>query len=315
MTAINKSILIIFVTFSFLTSCSKEDSLSDKREDNGILLDIPLSGSLQNPAFSPDNKSIVFTRFINGYNKEPAELYKYNLSTKKLSSLVSDGSANVNLPGSIWNKTTNQIVFSSSRGAHDEIYLIAENGTTGNEVQITNRLSKVAYEPSLNPNGDWTVFESHLLDQEKNGIIVKYKIDGSSDYMQLTNNGEDCRQPNWSSNNTKILYQKFEKGQWDIWTMDTDGSDKLKVTSGVGDKTDAIFNNNSHYIIYSTDFELDLSNIYKIAIQGGIPTRLTNYKGYDGAPSISSNGKKLIFESSNIEPDNSDGTHLVLVNL
>jgi len=51
----------------------------------------------------------------------------------------------------------------------------------------------VAYEPSFSPAGDWIVFESHQLDVEGNGSIVKYKVDGTRPYQSLTDPGDDCR--------------------------------------------------------------------------------------------------------------------------
>ena len=308
-----KYCIFLILSLSIL-SCNDEPIITLDRNDSGVTLNIPLSGSLQNGAFSPDGESIVFTRFVNGYNQEPSELYKFNILTEELTLLVSDGSGNVNLPGSAWNDSIGKIIFSSSRDPHDEIYLISENGNPNDEIQITNRADNVAYEPTLSPDGNWTVFESHLLDVEDNGIITKYKLDGSSLYIELTSSAEDSRQPNWSPSGDKILYQKFENGQWDIWVMNTDGTSKVKVTSGSGDKTDASFSADGQFIIYSSDFELDLSNIYKISINGGNSIRLTNYDGYDGAPSISPNGSKLIFESFNGDPDNSSGTKLVLLN-
>lgn len=308
--------VIIFITLSSCEENGPNPTNGDSsRDDGGITLDISLSGSLQNPAFSPDGNSIVFTRFRNGYNEEPADLFIYNLQSGQTTTLVSEGSGNVNLPGATWNDSINSVVFSSSRDPHDEIYLIPENGTTGDEIKITDRRSIVAYEPSLSPDGQWVVFESHELDVEDNGIITKFKIDGSSAYIQMTSSTDDCRQPNWSPNGDKILYQKFENTQWDIWIMDTDGTNKFKVTQGTGDKTDACFTQDGQYIIFSTDFELELANIYRIPITGGTPERLSNYSGYDGAPSISSDGTKIIFESFDGFPDGSEGTSITILNL
>ncbi len=57
---------IIFSLLLILFACS-DDILEPEigRNDNAVKLEINLSGSLQNPAFSPDGKTIVFTRFRN----------------------------------------------------------------------------------------------------------------------------------------------------------------------------------------------------------------------------------------------------------
>jgi len=308
-------ILLLALT---LFSCNRDNDIdedepiSEQRNDNAVVLDISLSGSLQNPAFSPDNHSIIFTRFINGYNKEPAEIYKYDLNTKQLILLVSDGSANVNLPGSSWNH--GKIVFSSSREPHDEIYMISENGQAGDEIRITNRTNRIAYEPTLSPDGEWVVFESHILDVEGDGMIIKYKMDGTSAYIELSNANDDCRQPNWSPNNNKILYQRLLNGQWNIWTMDTDGTNKTQLTSNIGNCTDACFSADGQYVVFSSDYQVNIANIYRISIDGTNPIRLSNYNGYDGAVSISNDASKLVFESRNGDPDESSGTKILMLN-
>jgi len=301
---------IISGFFLLCTSCEKKDPESYQRHDTANKLNIPLSGSLQNPAFSPDGDAIVFTRFRNGYNREPADVFIYFLDTGEIDTLVMDGSANVNLPGSCWNTQNESIIFSSSRDPHDEIYLIDDNGSPGDEIKITERSDYMAYEPTFSPDGQWIVFESHPVDVEKKGVIMKYKLDKSSNYQALTDEDDDCRQPNWSPSGDYILFQNYKNKQWDIWIMKTDGSNKRKVTSGKGDKTDACFSNDGKFIIYSCDFNLEFANIYIVPIEGGNPIRLSNYEGYDGAPSISSDGTKLVFESYGGDPDDSDGTSL-----
>jgi TolB protein len=111
------------------------------------------------------------------------------------------------------------------------------------------------------------------------------------------------------------LYQQAENGQWDIWVMNTDGTDKFKVTLGTGDKTDAVFTFDGQFIIYSSDVESEIANIYKIPVIGGNPEQLTFYNGYDGAPSVSSDGTKIVFESAEGYPEESSGTKLFIMEL
>jgi len=310
---IQMGILVLALLAGF--SCENDEEFSEVRNDDAVKLAIDLTGSLQNAAFSPDGKTIVFTRFRNGYNQPPSDLYTFNLATHELKPLVKDGNSSVNLPGECWNAATNAIIFSSDREPHDEIYSISADGVAGSEIQITDRPDSVAFEPTFSPDGQWLVFETHLLDEEENGVITKYRRDGTSGYIELTAREADCRQPNWSPAGNKILYQRAVDDQWDIWIMDIDGSQKTKVTNFDGSKTDAVFSADGQAIIFSSDYAVERANIYQAPLTGGSQSRLTNYTGYDGAPSISPDGSILIFESSPMDPDESAGTSLWMLEL
>lgn len=324
---LRRCLLILFAAFS-LTYCQsgsgpaqrdgQDESVNSSnttgatgaaRNDGAKSLSIPGSGSLQNPAFSPDGTEILFTYFKNGYNKEPADLKIFNRDTQNLRTLVSDGSGNVNLPGSTWNAATGTITFSSSREPHDEVYVISAAGAPGSEKKVTARDERVCYEPSFSPDGQWIVCESHKVDMEDNGVITKYKLDGSSKYIPLTEETEDCRQPNWAPSGDRILYQCRKSGQWDLWVSNTEGADKKQITEGAGDKTDASFSPDGQRIVYSSsEGGLSSANLFVIPVSGGASRRLTNFSGYDGAPSW--HGDTIAFESFPGDPDGSAGTTL-----
>ncbi len=289
--------------------------VEEGRSDGAYKLQIPMTGSLQNPAWSPEGNELLLTRFRNGYNEGPADLVVFDLEDESARLLVADGSDNVNLPGASWNPVTRQVVFSSAREPHDEIFLIAENGVPGDEIQLTSRPGHMAYEPSLSPGGERVVFESHVLDVETNGIITSYKVDGSGAYEPLTGASDDCRQPNWSPAGAYIVYQRWVGGQWDLWRIATNGTSPLKLTSGAGDKTDASFSPNGQWIIYSSDHGvLAGANLYGLNATGGPPQRVTFFGGYDGAPSWSPDGQRIAFESyPGTDPDGSTGTAIWVI--
>jgi len=310
-----KYCLLAFVVIG-AGGCLNRELSSNDRSDSAYQLPIALDGSLQNPAWSPDGKAIVFTRFRNGYNEGPADLIVYDMESGTIRILVSDESDNINLPGSTWNRNTDQIVFSSSREPHDEIYLINADENPGKEVKITDRVHQVAYEPSFSPDGQWVVFETHEVDVEGNGIITKYKIGNTEPYQNLTDANSDCRQPNWSPDGQHILYQALNNNQWDIWIMNFDGTNQHQITSGSGDKTDASFSLDGQWIVYSADGPtMEYANLFIVPITGGEPKKVTEYSGYDGAPSWSPNGKQVIFESSLGDPEDTLGTTIWIIDV
>jgi TolB protein len=291
-----------------------EPSVHADRGDSAVRLDVELTGSLQNAAWSPQGDAFVITRFREGYNSEPADLYIVDVDGDVGGELVSDGSANVNLPGAAWNSVTEEIVFSSSREPHDEIYVIGDSASSGGERQVTSRSDRMAYEPSFSPDGQRIVFESHLLDQEDNGVITVVAADGTGDYVALTAEDDDCRQPNWSPAGGKIVYQRFDGTSWEIWSIDEDGTNPTQLTSGSGDKTDASFSPDGEWIVYSADGEeLEFANLFITSVDGADPIRVTNWGGYDGAPSWSPDGTRIVFESYPGDPDDSEGTSLWMI--
>ena len=292
------------------------DDGSIKRVDDAAKLDIDLTGSLQNPAFVNDGKSIVFTRFRDGYNKGAADLFIFNLDNKTLKPLVFNGKQNINIPGLAWDSTSNDIVFSSDKVTHDEIYTISDTASLDEEKQLTDRDDKESFWPTFSPDGQWVVFESHNVNSNANGVITKYKVDGSSDYIDLTAAAGNSQQPNWSPQGSKILYQRTEGSNWVIWMMDDNGTNHQRVTNANESDTDAVFSYDGEWIYYSSDnTEVEIANIYRVFATGGVPKRITNYPGYDGAPSISPDDTQVVFESVDKKPNDTMETSLWIIDL
>jgi TolB protein len=265
----------------------------------------PTGASDQNPAFSPDGRTILFTRFSNGYNEGPAELMLLDSATGQVALFITaPDSDNVNMPGTSWNLATNRIAFSSDREDTDEIWTADLDG--GGLLRISHTTDGFALEPTFSPDGEWIVFETHddLPEDQQMGRIWKVRADGS--YLTPLTSGEyDDRQPNWSPTGERILFQRREPGSdnWDIVTIAPDGSDLRPVTTQPAEDTDASWSPDGRWIVYSSDYDdVDIANLFIIAAQGGELVRVTfNENGYDGAPSWSPDGAWIAFESGGDE--------------
>jgi TolB protein len=274
-------------------------------EITGGTLPIGLEGSLQNPCWSPDDEKLVITRWRDGCNRGLADLVLIDARTAEATLLTTAEAMNVNLPGSCWDAASGLIVYTSDELDRDEVWLVPSGG--GPPVRVTDRPGQVAFEPSFAPDGQWIVFESHPEGTDGDGSLWKVRADGS-DLTQLTSGDGDDRQPNWSARGDLIVFQSLRSGQWRIWTIGIDGADPSLVTSGDG--TDASFSPDGAFIVFSSDEELELANLFVIPSAGGSAVRVRVSDTYDGAPSWSRSGLWIAFETCAGFPDDSPGTQI-----
>lgn len=275
------------------------------RADGAIRLYAPPAGaSAQNPAFSPDGGTVLFTLFHQGYNDGPAGLYLVSLAGGDPVVLLDEPDQDsVNLPGSSWNGVSGRITFASDRRDRDEVWTMAADGSDLR--RVTHTAAGVAIEPSFSPDGQWIVFEiaTEAPDPEQQGSIWVVRSDGSG-LRRLTDGpggGTDDRQPNWSPRGDRILFQRRTHGSddWNLYTMAPDGSDLQAVITVPSSDTDASWSPAGDRIVFSSDYGgLDTPNLFVVAATGGTPLRVTRDAAHeDGAPSWSGDGEWIAFES------------------
>jgi TolB protein len=172
----------------------------------------------------------------------------------------------------------------------------------------------------------WIVFESHPEGVSTQGSLWKVRTDGTM-LTQLTDGSGDDREPNWSPAGNSIVFQSMRSGNWDIWTVDTQGGNAFNVTQSSSqggnafnvtqssyEDTDASWSPDGTRIVYSTDTgSLLYSALFVINANGGTPVRVRPTSNvYEGAPSWSPDGRWIAFETSPGNPDGSPGTTIAI---
>jgi TolB protein len=288
-------------------------TVSNVTRHDGAVLVVATTGqhSAQNPALSPDGKTLFFTRYLHGYDAccgSGGGLLKLPIAGGKISPLYDhDEATNVNGLAS-WNGPTSRIAFAVSSGNGD----IATVDPQGDDyLRVTHAGSKHTYlEPTYSPDGTLLVFEDdepNKSDQNNRASIVRMPAGGGS--IEILVDGRrtstDNRLPVWSPDGNKILFQRrtnLTSDVYDLYTIRPDGSGLHQITHGNNCDSDASWSADGLWIADSACFSgfgpTPHSNIFLVSSNGARVIRATcDLKHEDGAPTISQDRNWIYFES------------------
>jgi hypothetical protein len=174
-------------------------------------------------------------------------------------------------------------------------------------------------EATISPTGDRMVFTS-----QRNGDLDIYSMNlEGSDLVQLTNELGYDGGPFFSWDGTRIVYRSYhpksedeirryrellqnemiEPGNFQIWVMDADGSNKRQITQNNFANFAPFFHPDDKRIIFSsslgsTDMRKPDFNLWMINEDGSGLEQITFFDGFDGFPMFSKDAKKLVFASN-----------------
>ncbi len=83
----------------------------------------------------------------------------------------------------------------------------------------------------------------------------------------------------------------------DLWSVNRDGGDAVRLTTGVGIETDPIFSPDGSRIAFTAEYD-GIVDVFVIPVAGGTPKRLTYHPAADRAIGWTPDGKQVSFSSS-----------------
>ena len=234
----------------------------------------------EQPAWSPDGRHIAF-RSARGGN---IEIYVMN----------ADGSGVVRLTDNdfydwepAWSPDGQRIAFRSDLDGDFDIYVMNTDGSgvvrlTDNDTYDTT--------PAWSPDGRRVAFHS-----ERDGDFGIYVMnaDGSG-VVRLTDNDSYDTSPAWSPDGRRIAFTSNrddpdpldDKHVMNIYVMDADGSDVVRLTGNVSWNDAPTWSPDGRRIAFASDRDGD-GEIYVMNADGSSVVRLTDNDSYDWDPAWS----------------------------
>jgi Tol biopolymer transport system component len=187
------------------------------------------------------------------------------------------------------------IAFISSRGGSgEEVYRMNADGS--GVVRVTDNYGFTKH-PSWSPDGSQIAFLSGLYNDPPWQAIYLVNADGSGSTAIGSFYSSDD-EPAWSPDGARIAFRSYPSGYSEIWTMNPDGSDPVRLSAGQGYRYDGgpSWSPDGAKIAFATARDGN-SEIYVMSAGGSNPTRLTNNPASDLEPAWSPDGAKIAFTS------------------
>jgi Tol biopolymer transport system component len=210
-----------------------------------------------------------------------------------------------------------QIYFTSFRDGVAQVYSVdVDNGT---ERRVTSG-TVPDQDPDVSPDGQWIVFESGRAgireattqparafgpgtDSAFKSELYLMRPDGSELHRLTKSHGRQMV-PKWSPDGKQIAISSTRDFEWNIYVMNADGEEAKRLTFGKGafetvgswssDASRIVFTSNRDALKEGLAFNYE---VYVMDADGKNPQRLTNRIGFDGMPSLSPDGNKIVFVS------------------
>jgi tol-pal system beta propeller repeat protein TolB len=177
---------------------------------------------------------------------------------------------------------------------HPETRLCIINSDGSNRIQAPQASTRV-FDPNWSPDSQKIAFASRIIyvvDADGSNLTELTKFDSDIDYWN----------PVWSPEGKRIVYKVFDGENGDIYTMNSDGSDQVNITSHSSwDESSPLWSKDGRYIFFVSDRSGD-NEVYRMNSDGSDVINLTNSpQTSDYLASISPDGQKILFTVHDID--------------
>jgi TolB protein len=191
-----------------------------------------------------------------------------------------------------WSPDGTRIAFASERTGNVDIWVMNSDGS--DLVDLTNNEAK-DHSPAWSPDGEWIAFAS--VRDSLYWELYLMRPDGS-DVQRLTwwEDASDLS-PSWSPDGTRLAFASKRDGNWEIYTMDRDGSNLIRLTDDPADDTDPSWSPDGGRIAFVSTRD-GYADLYVMPVAGGQPVNISKAPySTELGPTWSPDGGRIAFYS------------------
>jgi Tol biopolymer transport system component len=134
----------------------------------------------------------------------------------------------------VWSPDATQIAFASDREGEEDIYIMNPDGS--NLRRITNHPETTDTRPAWSLDGETFLFTTERNLMLETGEIDFYLMDVNGDNQRPLGDEIFTGAPVYSPDGSQVAYMSNEEGDWNIYVMDSDGSNVRRLTASDADE-------------------------------------------------------------------------------
>lgn len=201
-----------------------------------------------------------------------------------------------------------RFAFDSRRSGSLDIYIMHLDGS--NLQQVTS-LPGAERGPAWSPTADQIAFYGAASENEQHDIYI-INADGTH-LRNITNTPTvDERYPAWSPDGTQLAFHSNQDGDYDLYIMRPDGSDRRAVTKNTADDLGPDWSPDGTQIAFHTDVWGAPYELAILDLATGNVRRVTNNNRTNSFPSWSPDGSQLAFNA--IDPFSVNAVNIFIIN-
>jgi Tol biopolymer transport system component len=107
--------------------------------------------------------------------------------------------------------------------------------------------------------------------------------------VPVTPPGEQARQPRFSPDGTRVVYQRLRDGQWDVWLLDLASGEQEALVAAPYDEREPEFAPDGRSVVFAAN-RSGRTSLWSITLDSRVETQLTHESGTASFPTFSEHG-------------------------